>query len=221
MRLAHASAAAVTLALLIPTLAAQTPQDKDIKVAGGGITAPGWKGKVDAKSASQGMKITDSKFASEGNGFHITTGPAAFYWNEKNTAKGDFSAKATFAEPKQINDHPHPVGLFIGGSGLDTEQLNAIYCVAYRDGSFTIRQFKDGAVTQIVRKTPNEAVNKATGPDAAVTQEVAWTVKGGRAECSINGKVVGGVDSAPADGIVGIRATHNSDVTVTNFAIGK
>ena len=218
MRLAHASAAAVTLALLIPTLAAQ---DKDVKVAGGGITAPGWKGQVDAKSASQGMKITDSKFAAEGGGFRITTGPAAMYWNDKNVAKGDFTVKATFTEAKQTNDHPHPVGLFIGGSALDTDKPNALYCVAYRSGTFTVRQFKDGAPSQLSRTAPNEAVNKATGPDAAVTQEVAWSVKGGRAECLINGKPVYAVDAAPADGIYGIRATHNSDVTVTGLALSK
>lgn len=221
MRLAHASAAAVTLALLIPTLAAQTPQDKDVKVAGGGITAPGWKGAVDAKSASQGMKITDSKFAAEGGGFRITTGPAALYWNDKNVAKGDYTVKATFSEAKQVNDHPHPMGVFIGGSALDTDKPNALYCVAYRDGSFLVRQFKDGAVTNVARKTPSEAVNKAAAPDAAVTQEVAWTVKGGRAECLINGKPVHAVDAAPADGIYGIRATHNSDVTVTGFGMSK
>jgi hypothetical protein len=60
----------------------------------------------------------------------------------------------------------------------------------------------------------------------SVKQEIAWTVKGDRAECSINGKVVAGFDKADlvgsgklasTDGIYGIRAAHNVDIVVSNF----
>src|SRR5688572_32281228 len=113
MRLAHA-AAALVVTLFIPVVHGQQPappaaaQDADRKVAGGGITVKGWQGKVDAGAAKQGMSTADAKFASEGKGFRITTGPATTYWNPANTAKGDYTVKATFREPKQNNNHPHP-----------------------------------------------------------------------------------------------------------------
>ena len=233
MRLVHASAVAVTVALFIPAIqvraqqpaAAPAAQDADRKVAGGGITAKGWQGKVDANN-KQGLTINDSKFASEGSGFHITTGPAAAYWNPANTAKGDYTVKATFREPKQTYNHPHPFGVFIAGKGLDTDQPSMLYCVAYRDGTFLVRQFSGGTVTTVSRKGPNDAVAKATGPEAEVTQEVGWNVKGGKAECVINGKPVYTTDPATVkldstDGIYGIRTSHNSDVFVTNFGMGK
>src|SRR5688572_32685614 len=52
-------ASAMAMALAVCTVAAQ---DKDVKVAGGGITAKGWQGKIDAQAAKGGMTINDSKF---------------------------------------------------------------------------------------------------------------------------------------------------------------
>jgi hypothetical protein len=226
MRLVHASAVAITVALLIPTVHAQ---DADKKVAGGGITAKGWQGKVDANN-KQGLTITDSKFAPEGSGYRITTGPAAAYWNPSNTAKGDYTVKATFKEAKQTYNHPHPFGVFIAGKALDTDKPSYLYCVAYRDGNFLVRQFADGAVTTVARRSPHAAVDKATGPEDEVTQEVSWVVKGNKAECVINGQVVHTIDRGDAastvkldstDGVYGIRTSHNSDVVVTNFGVSK
>ena len=222
MRFAHASAVAIAVALLIPVVHAQ---DADKKVAGGGITVKGWQGKVDANN-KQGLTINDSKFAPEGGGFHITTGPAGIYWNPSNTTKGDFTAKATFKEPKQTINHPHPYGVFIAGKNLDSDKPSYLYCVAYRDGTYLVRQFVDGAVTTIVKKAQHAAIDKATGTEDDVTQEVGWTVKGQQADCTVNGQVVYSLDRNVAkldttDGVAGIRLSHNSDVSVSNFTVSK
>lgn len=229
MRLFKVASAAIAMALLTAAVPTAQAQDVDKKVAGGGITVPGWQGKVDAGN-KQGLTINDAKFAPEGKDIRITTGAAASYWNPKNVAKGDFTVKATFTEPKQTYNHPHPFGVFIGGSKLDADQPNLLYCVAYRDGTFTVRQFIGGKPSQVARKAPHEAVVKAAGPEAEVKQEVGWTVKGGRAECVINGQVVAGFDAAQivgagklesTDGVYGIRLSHNSDVIVSNFGMAK
>jgi hypothetical protein len=222
MRFAHASAVAIAVALFIPVVQAQ---DADRKVAGGGITVKGWQGKVDAGN-KQGLTINDSKFAPEGSGFHIATGAAGIYWNPSNTTKGDFTVKSTFKEPKQTINHAHPYGVFIAGKNLDSDKPSYIYCVAYRDGTYIVRQFTDGAVSTIVRKTPHAAIDKATAPEDDVTQEVGWTVKGGNADCTVNGQTVYTLDKAAAkldstDGVTGIRLSHNSDVSVSNFTVSK
>lgn len=235
MRLAHASAVAIVVALFMPALHGQAPaaapaQDADRKVAGGGIAVKGWQGKVDANAAKQGLSISDGKFAAEGSGFRITTGPATSYWNPANTAKGDYTVKATFKEAKQTYNHPHPFGVFIAGKALDTDAPSYLYCVAYRNGNFIVNQFVDGKVTRIVPRTPHKAVDTATGPEDDVTQEVGWTVKGTKAECTVNGQVVHSIDRAdPAgtvkldsfDGTYGIRTSHNSDITVSGFGLSK
>jgi hypothetical protein len=235
MRLLRASAVATAVALLTSVVhgAPQAPAqaDADRKVAGGGITVPGWKGKVDVGGGNkQGLAITDSKFAPEGSGFRLTTGPAAIYWNPANTAKGDYTVKATFREPKQTFSHPHPFGVFIGGNKLDSDQQSFAYCVAYRNGDYLIRYFNGASATTVSKRAPHAAVNKAAGPEAEVTNEVGWTVKGNRAECVINGQVVAGFDKSElvgpgklesTDGVYGIRVSHNSDAIVSGFGMSK
>jgi opacity protein-like surface antigen len=229
MRLVHASACALAIALLVPAVRSVQAQDADRKVAGGGITAKGWQGKVDAGPAKKGMSVADSKFDQEGSALHLHVGPAAYYWNPANVAKGDYTVKATFKEGKTTADHPHPYGLFIGGSGLGTEKQKLLYCVAYGDGSYLVRGFDGETVTTATKKTPNAAVNK-TGADGSTTQEVAWQVKGTNAECLINGRsvavfpkadIVGAGKLDSTDGIYGIRVSHNLDVTVTGLAVSK
>lgn len=250
MRLVHASAVAMAVALLVPAVhAAQgaapatapaqaKPQgappaagamESDRKVAGGGITAAGWQGKVDAAAAKQGGTINDSKFAEEGGALHLTVGPAASYWNPANTAAGDYTVKATFKEAKQTFSHPHPFGLFIGGNKLGTDQQSLMYCVAYRDGGYLVRRFNGDVATTVVKKTPNDAVAKAAA-DAPVTQDIEWRVKGNRVECAVNGTVVVGFDKAEVagegklestDGVYGIRSAHNTDVVVSGLKMTK
>lgn len=225
MRLAKALLMAGAAAVLISATTAAQGQDADKKVAGGGITVKGWQGKADTGNR-QGLTVNDSKFAPEGSGFRLTTGPAAVYWNPANTAKGDYTVKATFKEAKQTYNHPHPFGVFIGGAGLDTDAPSMLYCVAYRDGTFLVRQFANGKVNTLAKKNAHEKVAKAAGPEAEVTQEVGWTVKGDRADCVINGATVWGatkaeLGGASLDGQTGIRVSHNSDAIVSGFAVGK
>jgi hypothetical protein len=208
---------------------AQEAQDADRKVAGGGVTVPGWKGKEDAGN-KQGLTVKDSKLAPEGKGFRLVTGPAGLYWSDKNTAKGDYSVKATFTETKQSFSHPHPYGVFIGGESLESGTGNALYCVAYRNGNYIIRGFSGGKRFDVVAKpVPNDAVKKAAA-DAEVVQEVGWNVKGDSVECVINGTsvwkgtkadVTGPGKLTSTDGIAGIRVSHNSDALVTGFAVTK
>jgi hypothetical protein len=224
MRLVQGFVCAVAIALVVP--AGLTAQDADRKVAGGGITVAGWKGKVDSPS-KQGLTINDSKFSMQGPDLRFVIGPPAIYWNPAHTAKGDFTVKGTFKDVISDAGHPHSAGVFIGGTNLDTDEQNYTYCVAYTDGAFMIRQFTGLKVATLSRKAPHAAVKSgATG----ATNEIGWTVKGGRAECVINGQVVAGFDKGqtvgavtfqPTDGIYGIRVTHNMNLTVAGFGLVK
>jgi hypothetical protein len=233
MRLAKASAVAGAAALLISALTAlpaAREQDADKKVAGGGVTVKGWQGRVDSGNR-QGLTINDSKFAPEGSGFRLMTGAAGLYWNPANMGKGDYSVKATFTEPKQAYNHPHPYGVFIGGKGLDTDTPQALYCAAYRNGTYIVRGFSGGKVFQVVGKPmANDAIKKAETPETQVVQDVSMSVRGDAVECTVNGASVwkgtkadvtgaGKLDST--DGATGIRVSHNSDAIVSNFALGK
>lgn len=207
--------------------------DANRVIAGGGITVPGWQGKVDANAEKQGQGVKDAKFAPEGNGFRVTTGPAADYWNPKNVAKGDFTVSATFNEPKfmNLNTHPHPYGVFLGGNDMGTAQQSMLYCEAYGNGTFIMRGFGPDAFQMGGRQaTENAAVHKAAGPGEPVTQTIAMTVKGDTVSCTINGAVVASYPKSEVtgagklkttDGVVGLRSAHNTDVIVTDFKVSK
>jgi hypothetical protein len=233
MRLTYCVSLAAAIGLSIgPALYAQADETSR-KIAGGGISAPGWTGKIDAGEEKQGQVLNNAKFAENGATFNITTGPAVSYWNPANKASGDYTVKATFSEPKfmNLNSHPHPYGIFIAGNDLGAADQSYLYCAAYGNGNFIVRGFGPDAFQMNGRRgEANAAVHKAAGPGEPVTQEIAMSVKGGKVECSINGTVVASYDKdavvtagklKSTDGVYGLRFAHNTEVTVTGFKMTK
>ena len=233
MRLTHGSCIAVVLTILTTGAYGQATGETSRAVAGGGISVPGWTGKIDANEEKAGQTLNSAKLAKEGNAFRVTTGPAVSYWNPANQASGSYTVKATFNEPKymNLNSHPHPYGLFIAGNDLGTAQQSYLYCAAYGNGNFIVRGFGPDPFQMNGRRgEANAAVHKAAGQGEPVTQEIALSVKGDRVECSINGVVVAGYDKSAVvaagklkstDGVYGLRFAHNTDVVVTGFSVTK
>ena len=233
MRLIHGSVVAAALVVLVPPVVGAWGQDAARAVAGGGISVPGWTGKVDASEEKAGQTLNNAKLAKDGDALHVTTGPAVTYWNPANKAAGNYTVKATFTEPKfmALNDHPHPYGIVIGGNDLGTPQQSFLYCATYGNGNVIVRGFGPDAFQMNGRRgEANPAVKKAAGPGEPVTQEIAVSVKGDRVECAVNGTVVAGYDKAAlvtagklksTDGLYGIRFGHNTEAKVTGLTITK
>jgi len=234
MRRTYLFALALLALTFVPSFAlAQGGQMETSRgVAGGGVSVPGWTGKIDAKEASAGMTLDSAKLAKDGDALHVTTGPAVTYWNPANKAAGDYTVKATFREPKymNLNSHPHPYGIMIAGNDLGTDQQSYLYCAAYGNGNFIVRGFGPAPFQMNGRGGPDPAVNKAAGVGEPVTQEIAISVKGDKVECAINNKVVASYDKSAlvtagklksTDGVYGIRFAHNTEVLVTGLTITK
>lgn len=221
----------VTIAtlFLVPLFCSAQEEGASRSVAGGGISVPGWAGKVDASEQKAGLTIHDAKFGSEGIGLHIVTGPAAVYWNPANQATGNYTIKAMFYEPKymNLNSHPHPYGIVIGGTGMGTDKASYLYCAAYGSGTFIVRGFGPDPFQMNGRRgEPNAAVHKAAAVGEPVKQEIAVSVKDGKVECAINGTVVASYEKsavvapgklASTDGVYGLRFAHNTEVIVTGL----
>ena len=224
-----------TLAVFSTALpAAGLAQEEAVRsVSGGGISVSGWQGQVDARAASQGQGVKDTKLTREGDALHVVTGPAANFWNPANTAKGDYTVKATFTEPKymNLNDHPHPYGVFIGGNDLGTDHQSLLYCSAYGNGNFIVRGFGPDPFQMNGRGgESSNFVHVAAGQGKPVTQEIALSVKGDKVTCSINGSVVATYNKADVvapgklkstDGVYGIRFAHNTEGTVKGLTLTK
>ena len=212
--------------------AAQGMNETSNKVAGGGISVAGWTGVVDAREATAGHGVNDARFATDGLGLKVTTGPAITYWNPANRATGNYTVKATFTEANfmGLNDHPHPYGIMVAGNDLGTPTASYLYCAAYGTGTFIVRGMGPAPFQMNGRGEPNAAVHKATGKGAPVTQEIAVSVKGDKVECAINGTVVGSYDRAALlaaghlkslDGVWGVRFGHNTEATVMGLGMMK
>jgi hypothetical protein len=220
------------LALVGPVQAARA-QDASRAVASGGISVPGWTGKIDPNEAQRGGSLNDAKLAKEGAALHVTTGPATTFWNPADKASGEYTVKATFNEAKymNLNNHPHPYGVMIGGNDMGTDQQSFLYCAAYGNGNFIVRGFGPAPFQMNGgHGEANAAVHKAAAPGEPVTQEIALSVKKDKVECAINGTVVASYDKAAVvapgklkstDGIYGIRFSHNTEGTVTGLTVTK
>jgi hypothetical protein len=205
--------------------AAQQAKDADPthKVAGG-ISASGWTGRLDPQAERRGMKIEDAKFSAMGSGFHITSGPAAIYWNPKDMMKGTYTASASFTQTKAPM-HPEAYGLFIGGQNLTDSTESYLYFETRGDGKYLINHRAGNEVHKIVDWTDTDATNKADANGKA-TNVLTIHVAADSVHFIANGKLVRGMSKAEmhnfnADGQAGIRVNHNLDVHVADFQVKR
>ena len=234
MRFVHCCAATAALALFASSVAFAQDQDASRVVKDGGISVPGWQGKIDPQEVKAGQVLNNAKLAPAAKGaLQVTTGPAVTYWNPKNVASGNYTVKATFTEANYmgLNDHPHPYGIVIAGNEMGTDNQSYLYCSAYGNGSFIVRGFGPAAFQMGGRRpTPHDAVNKAAGKGSSVTQEIAVSVDADSVDCSVNGQVVASYPKAElvaagklksTDGVYGLRFAHNTDAVVTGLTVTK
>jgi len=222
----------VTAAMLALPSVSSAQDEVSRKIAGGGISAAGWMGKIDAKEAATGATINDGKLTGDAKKLMVWTGPATTYWSPANMAKGDYTVKATFDEPKFMDrsGHPHPYGIVIGGNDMGTDMQSYLYCSAYGNGTFIVRGMGPAPfMMNGSRGGANDAVHKAE-KGSPVQQMVAMSVKGDKVSCSINGTEVWTATKAElvtagklksTDGMFGVRFAHNTEATVTGLTVSK
>ena len=225
MRKTILAAALVATASPLWAQAAQQAKDPDPthKVAGG-ISVSGWQGRIDPQAERRGMKIEDAKFSAMGGGYHITSGPAAIYWNPKDAAKGTYTVSASFTQTKAPM-HPEAYGLFVGGSNLSDSTQSYVYFLTRGDGKYLINHRAGNDVHKIVDWTDTDATVKADA-NGKSTNDLSIRVTPDSVNFLANGKVVRGFSKADmhgfsAEGQTGIRVNHNLDVHVDKFQVKR
>jgi hypothetical protein len=223
-------APAIAALMLVSGVSCARAQDSNRAVEGGGISVPGWLGRIDPKEIGAGEQLGNARLAKEGDALHVATGPAVAYWKPDNVARGNYTVRATFKEAKymSLNTHPHPYGIFIAGNEMGTDRQSYLYCAAYGNGTFIVRGFGPAPFQMNGRWSASSAVNRAAGPGESVTQEIALAVKDNTVECAINGTVVATYDKSrlvvdgklkSTDGVYGIRFAHNTEALVTGLTM--
>lgn len=192
--------------------------DHDMAVAGGGTLPSGWAGRTDGAATA----LANVKFAPMGAGLHLTLGPATILWRDSDAVNGHFHTLAKFTQTKAPM-HPEGYGLFVGGKALNGEGQKYIYFLVRGDGVYLIKK-RDGANTSVVQNwTASPAVNKADAAGKATNLLEVATVTAGKLTFKVNGQEVYSMDVNAGDvnGAIGIRANHNLDLHIDDFAVHK
>lgn len=195
-------------------------------VQGSGKLPEGWMVRFDPHGAQPAPPISSVNFVPMAGGFHVTSGPAAIYYNPKDMASGVYAVSATFKQSK-TNSH-EAYGIFIGGHNLQDSTQNYTYLVVKPgDGSIAIaHRGSNGRPTYFIASSAgaNPAVNKDAA-DGSATNVLLIHVAPDSVHFAVNGKVVKAVAKSelggPTDGQAGLRINHNIDVHIDGWGIKK
>jgi hypothetical protein len=224
MRLHSTFAALLTVVAAAP-LAAQATQaanrasaDPD-KNAAGGLRVPGWTARFDRAEA----KPAQVSFTRMGKGYHVTAGPAAVYYNAKQTASGNYTVRGSFTQMKAPT-HPEAYGLFAGGQNLAGAAPSYVYFVVRGDGKYLVKHRANATeVHTLVDWTASPAL-KAAGTDGKASNALEIRVAADSVRFVANGTPVAAVSRQEVggmNGVAGLRVNHNLDVHVDDFAVAK
>jgi len=183
----------------------------------------GWKERIDnSANANDPDDNPKVKFVSMGKGFHVTSGPAATFWNPSNTATGNYTLKGTFILFKP-SSHTNYYGLVFGGEDLGGPKQNYIYFMVAQDGTYAVIH-RAGDQTHSIERAKHEAV-KVPGTDGRSTNALEVRVTAKDISYVVNGTVVHTTPksgmTAKTDGVVGVRINHLLDVHVDGFEVTK
>lgn len=196
----------------VPLSAQMKDKDPTHKVAGGALPA-GWSGRTDKATD----KLEDAKFVTMGSGYHVTSGPAAIYWNDKSMTKGPFTATATFRQTKKPA-HPEAYGLFFAGNKLESPDQTYYYVLVRGNGQVLVNHRAGAAVHKIMDWTEVAAAKKEDASGVATNTITVDATKPDSMRVLVNGVRVAALPGS-GDGAVGLRVNHNLDVHISDFKV--
>ncbi len=207
------------LALAAAPLMAQQPgahHDPDVS-AGGGALPAGWSGRTDRAES----KLSDAKFVAMGSGHHVTSGPAAIYWSDKDAVTGPYTATATFRQTTKPS-HPEGYGLFVMGKRLTGPDVSYAYFLVRGDGKFLVNHRAGSDVHKIIEWTESAAVHKEDARGSATNTLTVDASRPDSLRLLVNGTQVAAIEGShlgSMDGQVGLRVNHNLDVHVSALSV--
>lgn len=177
----------------------------------------GWKVRYDRPDAD----TTKLSFETMSPGWHITSGPAAIFYDPSKAGKGNFTAETLIHLFKPASPHDEAFGLLVGGKDLEQPGQVYTYFVIRNDGKYLIKQRTGTTTKDIVPWTESAAIKRYTGTETSVPNTL--TVKAGPSDVQflINGTEVATkprADVAP-EGTVGLRVNHNLNLHIAKLIV--
>jgi hypothetical protein len=209
----------LALVLAATPLAAQgNAADPDKAVKQAGAMPDGWMGATDRP----GQKVADANFVQMGKGMHVTSGPAAVYWNTANVApKGPWSFGASFGQ-RVAPEHPEAYGLVWAADKLGTPEASYLYYIVRGDGKYMVRHRANATeIHDITPWTDSPALNKNDPTkNGAATNVLEVRVAADSVRLMANGKQVTAYATKTlgyGEGTYGFRINHNLNVHISDF----
>jgi hypothetical protein len=173
----------------------------------------GWSMRLDRANVP-----AQPKFEVMGEGFHVTSGPAAIYY-KTTPVTGDFRISATFIQMKAPT-HPEAYGLIVGGKNLNEASQEYGYLIVRGDGKYSIKHRAGAEVHTIQDWTEHAKVNKQDEAGKA-TNTLTIEAIGDKVRMLVNGEELKSWERSywQANGLVGLRINHNLDVHVSDFKV--
>lgn len=216
MRLTKSLSRFRALALIVVAGAAAFPITS---VGQEGAPPAGWQVRTDGGGHGGG----DLAFTDMPPGWHITTGPAAIFFDPGKTASGSFRVESEvfLFDPNGRNE---AFGIFFGGADLDAEAQAYTYFLIRQDGSVLVKRRDGNATSTLQGWTPHDAVLTwaARETDSPTAKNVLAVEAGAeRLVFYVNDQEVYATDRAGnhVDGLVGLRVNHGLNLHVSTLEV--
>ena len=186
-----------------------------------GLTPPPtWQVRLDRPDRGS---VDDIRYVDMPPGWHITTGPAAIFWDPANTAAGNFriESEVYLFDPGQRRE---AFGIFFGGSDLQDPEQAYTYFLIREGGEFIVKERQGSETSTLIPWTALEAIaSYATRPEAAETAKNVLVVdaEGDTIRFFVNGVEVASLprDGIRTDGTVGLRVNHNLNLHFSTLEV--
>lgn len=162
----------------------------------------------------------DIYFVNMEPGYHITSGPAAIYWDSAQTVSGDYRASARFHlfDPGERRE---AFGLFFGGENLNGDNQAYLYFLLRNGGQYLVKK-RTGSETETLHDwTDTGAMNSFDGESESVPNVLAVEVSGDSLAFYVNDERVHTMPKGDhtTDGIVGLRVNHALNLHVEDLQV--
>ncbi len=178
-----------------------------------------WLTRFDDPAATEAQLQT---FVEMPPGWHVTSGPAAIYWDPDMRASGDFRAEMEvfLFDP---GNRREAFGIFLGGHDLRGAGQAYTYFLIRNGGEFIIKR-REGAEAPTVRPwTRHPAILSYAdrGDDVSVRNVLAVEARGEQVRFFVNGEEVAALPRAEVgvDGTYGFRVNHALDLHVSRLEV--
>jgi hypothetical protein len=177
----------------------------------------GWEMRLDRANADP----TEIKFVTMEPGWHITTGPAAIFYDPSRAASGEYRVETEIFLFDPGRRQREAFGVFIGGNDLAGEDQAYLYFLIRNDGNYLIKR-RDGSETPTITPwTPHPAIVRHDGSAETAKNTLAIDVGAEQLDFYLNGEKVTSLPRSELgmDGIVGLRVNHSLNVHVSKLTV--